>query len=72
MEEASPQAMHVKNFLSETDAERLMEEASPQAMHVKNFLSETDAERLMENVCRNIPDEIKVINVCDREGDMAD
>jgi hypothetical protein len=25
---------------------------------------------VMENACRNIPDEIKVINVCDREGDM--
>jgi hypothetical protein len=24
----------------------------------------------MERACRNIPDEIKVINVCDREGDM--
>jgi hypothetical protein len=25
---------------------------------------------MMENVCRNIPEEIKVINVCDREGDL--
>jgi hypothetical protein len=25
---------------------------------------------MMEEVCRNIPDEIKVINVCDREGDI--
>jgi hypothetical protein len=25
---------------------------------------------MMENACRNIPEEIKVINVCDREGDM--
>jgi hypothetical protein len=27
---------------------------------------------MMENVCQKISEEIKVINVCDREGDMAD
>jgi hypothetical protein len=27
---------------------------------------------MMENVCQKIPEEIKVINVCDREGEMAD
>jgi hypothetical protein len=30
------------------------------------------AKKMMENVNRNIPENIKIIHVCDREGDIYD